>query len=104
MHLLSRLLSRLIYRISRKAASYDRIEYVRVGFMLFGVFILWTAFRLTVLEHDFYRTLADKQQTITVKNPVSRGTIYSVNTPAGVFATSTDLPDLAVDPCVKSTP
>lgn len=35
---------------------------------------------------------------ITVKNPVSRGTIYSNNTPSGVFATSTDLSDLAIDP------
>lgn len=35
---------------------------------------------------------------MTVKNPVSRGTIYSNNDPAGVFATSTDLSDLAIDP------
>lgn len=42
--------------------------------------------------------MADRQQTITVKNPVSRGTIYTNNDPVGVFATSTDLPDLAVDP------
>ncbi len=68
------------------------------AFVAFGLLILWTTFKYTVLEVDYYKGLADKQQTITVKNPVSRGTIYSSNDPAGVFATSTDLPDLAIDP------
>ena len=67
-------------------------------FLCFSPVILATTFKYTVLEYDYYKLLADRQQTITIKNPVSRGSIYSNNTPAGVFATSTDLFDLAVDP------
>ncbi|NDK19896.1 penicillin-binding protein 2 [Candidatus Gracilibacteria bacterium] len=67
-------------------------------FALFALLIIWIAFKYTVLEYGYYKGLADKQQMITVKSPVSRGTIYSNNSPAGVFATSTDLSDLAIDP------
>jgi cell division protein FtsI/penicillin-binding protein 2 len=52
------------------------------GFVLFAILIIWTAFKYTVLEYTYYKDLADKQQTMTVKNPVSRGTISSNNTPA----------------------
>jgi cell division protein FtsI/penicillin-binding protein 2 len=67
-------------------------------FIAYAFFILFTAFRYTVIDHDYYQNLADRQQTIEVKNSVSRGSIFSVNKPSGVFATSTDLSDLAVDP------
>ncbi|MDQ1343356.1 MAG: hypothetical protein QG650_75 [Patescibacteria group bacterium] len=76
----------------------DRIEVAAYVFFAYALFIIWTTFKYSVLQYDYYRDLADKQQTVTVKNPVSRGTIYSQNEPVGVFATSTDLPDLAVDP------
>jgi cell division protein FtsI/penicillin-binding protein 2 len=72
--------------------------YVFFAFFAFGLFIIWTTFRYTVLDFHYYKALADKQQTTVVKNPVSRGTIYSNNSPEWVFATSTDLPDMAVDP------
>lgn len=76
----------------------DRVEIVAYLFFAYALFVIWTTFKYSVLQYDYYHGLADKQQTITVKNPVSRGTIYSNNDPVGVFATSTDLPDLAVDP------
>lgn len=76
----------------------ERIHVLKIVFSVFGLYIVWATFKYTVLEHQYYRELADKQQTITVKNPVSRGTIYSNNEPAGVFSTSTNLPDVAVDP------
>lgn len=79
-------------------ARADRIELVAYLFFAYALFVVWTTFKYSVLEYDYYKGLADKQQTVTVKNPVSRGTIYSNNDPIGVFATSTDLPDLAVDP------
>lgn len=79
-------------------ARADRIELVAYLFFAYALFVIWTTFRYSVLEYDYYKGLADKQQTVTVKNPVSRGTIYSNNDPIGVFATSTDLPDLAIDP------
>lgn len=76
----------------------DRVRMVFFGFAFFAGIIIWTLFKYTVLEYDYYKGLADKQQVMTVKNPVSRGTVYSNNEPAGVFATSTDLSDLAIDP------
>lgn len=79
-------------------ARADRIELVAYLFFAYALFVIWTTFRYSVLEYDYYKGLADKQQTVTVKNPVSRGTIYSNNDPIGVFSTSTDLPDLAIDP------
>ncbi|MFZ4461445.1 MAG: hypothetical protein ACOYN2_02660 [Patescibacteria group bacterium] len=98
MHNLSILFHRLLPRLQRFLGSIDRIGYVTAFCVAFGLLILWTTFKYTVFEYEYYKSLADKQQTITVKNPVSRGTIYSSNDPVGVFATSTDLPDLAVDP------
>lgn len=84
----------LIVRLSR----IERTRMVFFAFAFFAFIIVWIAFKYTVLEYDYYKGLADKQQIVTVKNPVSRGTVYSNNEPAGVFATSTDLSDLAIDP------
>lgn len=85
-------------RLFAVIARTDRIELVAYVFFVFALFIIWTSFKYTVFEYEYYKALADRQQTVTVKNPVSRGTIYSNNDPVGVFATSTDLPDLAIDP------
>jgi cell division protein FtsI/penicillin-binding protein 2 len=89
-HLIGILISRL--------SHIDRVRMVFVTFVIFALLIIWTTFKYTVLEYSYYKQLADKQQMITVKNTVSRGTVYSNNVPAGVFATSTDLSDLAIDP------
>lgn len=91
---INHLINFLIVRLSH----IDRIRMVFLVFVIFALLIIWTTFKYTVLEYSYYKGLADKQQMITVKNPVSRGTIYSNNEPAGVFATSTDLSDLAIDP------
>ena len=91
---LNQFIESLIIRLSH----IERIRVVFVVFALFALLIIWTTFKYTVLEYAYYKGLADKQQMMTVKNPVSRGTIYSNNTPAWVFATSTDLSDLAIDP------
>ncbi len=92
------LFSDIVSLISAYGSRISRLQYLSIFFMIFGSIILWTTLKYTVLEYSYYRDLADKQQTITVKNPVSRGSIFSSNTPTGVFATSTDLPDLAIDP------
>lgn len=91
-------LEHLIHLVLVRLSVIDRVRMVFFGFLLFGLLIIWTTFKYTVLEYGYYKNLADKQQMMTVKNPVSRGTIYSNNDPAGVFATSTDLSDLAIDP------
>ena len=84
--------------VLRYIEHFDRIHVILVLFFSYAFLILFTAFRYTVIDHDYYQSLADRQQTIEVKNSVSRGSIYSVNKPAGVFSTSTDLADLAIDP------
>lgn len=78
--------------------SLERIQVIFVFFALFGLVLISTCFRYTVFDYAYYKNLADNQQTMQITNPVSRGTIYSSNTPPGIFATSTSLPDLAVDP------
>ncbi|MCK9271958.1 penicillin-binding protein 2 [Candidatus Gracilibacteria bacterium] len=82
----------------KKIESFDRQKLVFYGFVAFSAIIIITAFKYSILEYSFYRNLAERQQTTVIKNPVSRGNIYSNNTPSGVLATSTDLSDLAIDP------
>jgi cell division protein FtsI/penicillin-binding protein 2 len=82
----------------RYVEHFDRIHVILALFFIYALYIIFTTFQYTVLDHDYYQSLADRQQTIEVKNTVSRGSIYSSNKPAGVFATSTDLSDLAIDP------
>lgn len=91
-------LNRFINFFIARLSHIDRVRMVFLAFAAFAFLIIWTTFKYTVLEYGYYKELADKQQMITVKNPVSRGTVYSNNNPAGVFATSTDLSDLAIDP------
>lgn len=88
----------ILISIGRYVSQIDRTRIVLLVFAGYGTFILFTAFRYTVVDYDYYKGLAEKQQTAVIKNPVSRGAIYSKNEPVGVFATSTDLPDLAIDP------
>ncbi len=76
----------------------DRVKIVFFLFIIFAFVIIFYSFKYSVLEYDYYKTLADKQQTIEVKNSVNRGTIYSNNDPIWVLATSTELSDLAIDP------
>ena len=68
----------LIVRLSR----IERVRMVFFAFALFAFLIIWTTLKYTVLEYTYYKGLADKQQMVTVKNPVSRGTVYSNNEPA----------------------
>lgn len=65
-----------------RLSQMGRVRIVFLLFALFALFIVWTTLKYTVLEHTYYKGLANKQQMVTVKNPVSRGTVYSNNTPA----------------------
>jgi cell division protein FtsI/penicillin-binding protein 2 len=91
------LLHRLI-SFFRRLRHLDRMEWVFAVFVCFGLYILWATLRYTVLEYGYYSGLADRQHTMELTDPVSRGTIFSDNEPEGIFAMSTSLPDLAVDP------
>jgi cell division protein FtsI/penicillin-binding protein 2 len=41
--------------------------------------IIQALFSFTVLNHDYYKNLADQQQTSQTKTPTTRGAIYSAN-------------------------
>ena len=84
--------------ILRKIEILDRQKIVFFAFVWICLIIVLTTFKYTVSEYEYYKALADRQQTTVVKNPVSRWTIYSNNDPVWVLATSTDLSDLAIDP------
>lgn len=78
-----------------------RIMVVWYLFLWYFLFLIGTTFSYTVLDHEFYQELAEKQQTLILRNPASRGTVSSLGTltsPPWVFAVSTNLGTLAVDP------
>ena len=93
-----RFLGSFFERLALRLASMERERYVLIVFFIIGAIILETTLRYTVSQYSYWKALADRQQTIEQTNPVSRGEISSQNDPPGIFATSTSLPDLAVDP------
>ena len=80
-----------------------RLELLSFFFIFIAVVLLAAAFRYTIIDGDYYRNLADRQQTAKITNSVSRGSIYTKNEPIGVLATSADLPDLAIDPTASGS-
>lgn len=71
--------------------------------MFLGGSVVFASAKYTIVEHEYYRSLADRQQTSMQRDPITRGAIYSSaqipnGGPRGVFAVSTDLGDLAIDP------
>ena len=73
-------------------------------YFIFGLFfvsfciIISKVFSYTIIDHDFYKEIADKQQIWEVKVPVTRGPILSANWDWSILATSVSLNDLAIDP------
>ncbi len=77
-------------------------EYFVIGFFLiFALIIIFKVFSYTVLDYDFYKELANKQQIWEKTLPVTRWTIYSSVWSGTVFWTSIDLNDLAIDPQIE---
>lgn len=93
-------LSHLTFVLHRYFSRLDRIQVL--GYILAGyaLIILSTVFGYTILDHDYYRAQADRQQTMLLRNTDTRGAIYSRGDtgPRGVFAVSTNLGTLAIDP------
>lgn len=81
------------------------LKFVKREFIIFVVFfvafliIISKVFSYTVLNYDFYKDLADKQQIWKVEIPVTRWNIYTKN--PNILATSVSLNDLAIDPMWK---
>ncbi len=65
-------------------------------FFLFFLIIISKVFSYTVLDYEYYKNLADKQQIWKVEIPVTRGNIYTKDW--STLATSVSLNDLAIDP------
>jgi stage V sporulation protein D (sporulation-specific penicillin-binding protein) len=92
-------LETLITRTIRYFQKLDRIWQVWYVIVIYVVFLIMTVFGYAVLDHDYYKKAADAQQKSIIKNPTSRGTIYSSKESLGwVLAVSTNLGTLAIDP------
>ncbi len=77
---------------------YPRHYFVLGSFILAFVIIIWEVFTYTIIDHDFYKKIADDQQIWEVSVPVTRGSILSSNGWWAILATSVRLNDLAIDP------
>jgi len=78
--------------------KYPRHYFIFGLFFVFFLVIIVKVFTYTILDHDFYKKIADKQQIWEVKVPVTRGSILSANGEGTILATSVNLNDLAIDP------
>ncbi|MFA5916937.1 MAG: penicillin-binding protein 2 [Candidatus Gracilibacteria bacterium] len=79
--------------------KYPREYFLLAFFILCGLIIVFKIFSYTVVNYDYYKKLADKQQLGKIVIPVNRGTIYaSTNSSPTILATSLSLNDLAIDP------
>ncbi len=78
--------------------TYPRHYFVLVSFFLAFFIIIWEVFSYTVLDHTFYKKIADEQQIGEVKVPVTRWSIIASNGAGSILATSVRLYDLAIDP------
>lgn len=78
--------------------KYPREYFAFLFFLMCGLFLIYKVFYYTVLNYDFYKSMADNQQKSETSIPVTRWNIYSNNDMWKVLATSVDLDDLAIDP------
>lgn len=77
----------------------DRIGIIWYIGIMYTIFLLIMTFKYTVIDGDFYKKVAYDQQTMILRNPVSRGSIYSSeDSLRGVLSVSTNLWNLAIDP------
>jgi cell division protein FtsI/penicillin-binding protein 2 len=89
----------MIKKVKRFLKRLTREQIVFWFFILWALIIMSKVFSYTILNYDFYKELADKQQIWKVEIPVTRWDIYSSNNTS--FARSVNLNDLAIDPTVK---
>lgn len=89
----------LLTRIIRYFSRLDRIGRAWYIFLGYTLFLVITIFSYTVIQHEYYKKVADSQQKRIMQNPSSRGNILSSSESlGGVLAVSTNLGTLAIDP------
>lgn len=93
--------NKIFIRIKYIFSRFDREYYIYAFFLIFAFFIVLQLFSFTVINHDYYKTLASKQQNFSEKELVSRWNIYSSNDTSNILATNVYLQDLAIDPSIK---
>lgn len=86
----------------------SRMVFVLSCFSIILIIVLTTLGRYTLVDHDFYKKLADSQQLREVELSVNRGTIYGVIDPnrsdisspfqSTILATTSIAKDLKIDP------
>jgi cell division protein FtsI/penicillin-binding protein 2 len=50
----------------------NRIKIVFLLFIFYALIIIITSFKYSILEYDYYKTLANKQQTTSIINNANR--------------------------------
>jgi cell division protein FtsI/penicillin-binding protein 2 len=86
----------LVYHHFRRL---DRIGIIWYIGIVYALYLLATTFAYTVIQGDFYTKIAYDQQTMLLRNPDSRSSIYSsADSLRGVLSVSTNLGNLAIDP------
>lgn len=91
----------IVIKITHFLQKYPREYYVFIFFGLFLSAIIIKLFSFTVINSEYYKALALRQQTSKTLVQVSRWNIYSSNEKGRVLATSVDLNDLAIDPSIE---
>lgn len=97
-----------IARLFDILSTQSRMTMVLSCFLGLILFIIFTLARYTLADHDFYKTLADRQQLREVELSVNRGTIYGTIDPnrsespnpfqTTILATTSIAKDLKIDP------
>lgn len=85
-------------KIKHIVSNCQKIHIIAGFFFIFWIIIIWKMFSYTVINYDFYKALADKQQIWEVIVPVTRWKIYSWWDNNTILWTSLNLYDLAIDP------
>ncbi len=97
-----------IARLFDILSTQSRMTMVLSCFLGLILFIIFTLARYTLADHEFYKTLADRQQLREVELSVNRGTIYGTIDPnrsespnpfqTTILATTSIAKDLKIDP------
>lgn len=91
----------ILIKLQHLLTRYPREYYAFAFFWFFLFFIILKLFSFTVINSEYYKSLAIRQQTSKTLVQISRWNIYSSNEKWKVLATSVDLNDLAIDPSIE---
>jgi len=84
--------------ILRNIEKLPRLYFIYSFFAIFFWFILFELFSFTIINHNYYKKLADNQQISNIKRPIPRWNILTSDW--WIVATSVMLDDLAIDPSI----